>query len=103
MRWLYLCRISASLDHRDSRPQSPRTRWDGWTAASLQYISDVRIYKCQSPRGRGLFRTCSLAPDDCRRDAGWQIRVSLGAKYNELKKSFVKSIRTVDPTGKEGR
>ena len=87
-------------------------------AASLQYISDVRINPI-TKRSWPFSRTCSLAPDDCRRVAGWQIRVSLGAchardctlpmfyvktnKYNELKKSFVKSIGTVDPTGKEGR
>ena len=70
----WACMISASLDHRDSRPQSPRTRGDGWTAASLQYISDVRINLIVA-----FFATCSLAPDNCRRVAGWQIRVSLGA------------------------
>ena len=37
------CRIPASLDYRDSRPRSPRTRRDSGMTASFQYSSAVCI------------------------------------------------------------
>ena len=40
---LWYCRIPASLDYRDSRPQSPRTRRDSGMTASFQYSSAVCI------------------------------------------------------------
>ena len=39
----YPCRIHASLDYRDSRPRSPRTRRDSGMTASFQYSSAVCI------------------------------------------------------------
>ena len=74
---MWICRIPASLDYRDRRLRSPRTRGTGDDCLIL--VLQYRVHESESHAVIAFSRTCNIALDDGGGAAGRPLGVRLEA------------------------